>query len=221
MRMRWTAILAAGVVSALLLVGCGGGSTGALGLAASDEGAPDVAASAEAGEAQLDDALPEVDAQPVPVQDDWAQYRGATWQEAMAKRHIDWGWRLGGCSIMAMGLCNGANLSGLNLEGATLSMAALDTANLSHSYLRKAYLASAGLANANLSKAFLEFAKLPKADLKNADLTGADLEGANLSETNLMGADLEGANLHAANFSLATWFNGRKCLTRSVGFCRQ
>ncbi len=88
MRMRWTAILAAGGVSALLLVGCGG-STGALGLAASDDGAPDVAASVAAGEgapdvaasvaaagAQLDDALPEVDAQPAPVQDDWAHTAG-------------------------------------------------------------------------------------------------------------------------------------------------
>lgn len=77
----------------------------------------------------------------------------------------------------------------------------------------------------DLSKANLSNLDMYGADLAGVNLTGADLSNASFLDANLTGADLTNANVKGANFagaklSNATWIDGRKCKSPSIGTCK-
>ena len=138
----------------------------------------------------------------------------------------------------------GALLAGAQLQNATFSDAKLDRADLrgadltnadfSNARLDHARLAKATLVNATFMDASLPAADLSNTDLTNADFTSARLSGALLIKANLVNAsfmdaelttvDLSGANLVNAEFMAAqlndaTWADGRRCASGSVGEC--
>jgi uncharacterized protein YjbI with pentapeptide repeats len=96
--------------------------------------------------------------------------------------------------------CQKCDLSNANLAGIDISYADLTSANLT---------------GADLSKSTLYGANLTGAILKNANLSGA-----NLFEADLTKADMTGANITNANVSDATWPNGKRCRTGSIGVCK-
>ena len=71
----------------------------------------------------------------------------------------------------------------------------------------------------DLTGADLHGAELSFANLFDANLTGANLAGAKLDRANLAGADLTEAQLTSAKLFKATWTDGSKCKSGSIGKC--
>ena len=106
--------------------------------------------------------------------------------------------------VKATQKCQDCDLTGADLHGAELSFANLFDANLT---------------GANLAGAKLDRANLGRANLFDANLTGANLAAADLTGANLTGADLTGAELTGAELFKATWADGSKCKSGSIGKC--
>ncbi len=71
----------------------------------------------------------------------------------------------------------------------------------------------------DLTGAELHGAQLSFANLFDANLTGANLAGAKLDRANLAGAELTEAQLTSAELFKATWTDGSKCKSGSIGKC--
>ncbi len=126
--------------------------------------------------------------------DQWSYLRGATWQEAMTKRHVQPGETIDGCTIGTYARCPGANLSGLNLGDAGFTRANLQQ-------------------GANLSNASLEHADFMEARLGSVDFTGANLSNA------VVKASVPGWIITNADFSGAWRTTGAFCAAGSIGRC--
>jgi hypothetical protein len=116
--------------------------------------------------------------------------------------------------------CLAAAAPGVNWNHCPLPGAALAGADLTGANLDSAVLSGARLERARLERADLRYASLVDADLRSARLAGADLTGALLRGANLRGADITGAKFASADLGQATWVDGRRCATGSIGACR-
>lgn len=122
--------------------------------------------------------------------------------------------------LLSTKACAGCDLSGARLATQDLTGAELSKAKLTGANLFRVTLASAKLVEASLVDANMLQADLTGADLSGADLTNARMNAAKLIDANLTGAVLDGAKLNGTDLSNATWTDGRKCASGSLGRCR-
>lgn len=125
--------------------------------------------------------------------------------------------------------CTGRDLRGARWDNVDLSGARFDGADLRDASLRGAQLPNASFNDAKLDQADLSDTELINCDFNNAHLPAARLVNAQLINTvfrnaELAGADFSGASMINADFTAAqlddaTWVNGQRCASGSVGRC--
>ena len=130
---------------------------------------------------------------------------------------------------------DGQDLQGSYLPNSNLSFAGFIQVNFDKSIMMNSILAygifsESSFIRANLYESNLQGANLEKSNFTSANLTRAKFFGASLIETNftnanLLEADFSSANIlnavfEGANLNGATWPNGKKCGTNSIGVCK-
>jgi len=96
-------------------------------------------------------------------------------------------------------------LRGANMFASKFSLSRMDYSNFS---------------NANVSYANFTRANLKGASFKDSDLRHANFTSANLTYVDFTNASIDNVIFSKADLSNAIWIDGRKCLVKSIGFCR-
>ena len=109
----------------------------------------------------------------------------------------------------------------VNFDKSIMMNSILAFGTFSESSFVRANLYESNLQGANFEKSNFTSANLTRVNFIGSTLIEANFQNANLIEADLSSANISNANFDGANLNNATWTDGKKCGSDSIGKCNK